>query len=102
MNLGWGGFSDGWYSCDSVPGPYILNQDHVTSIAPKDVVKFVGAVSLGDGSPGNPYRDIEEAIIEAQDGATLIFKAGSDNTFSAGTLVIDRPFMLKGRDAVIR
>jgi hypothetical protein len=101
MNMGHGGVSD-WYSCDSVPGDYNNNQKHVIQIAPQNVVKFVGAANLGDGSPDDPYRDIEEAVVEAPNGATLIFKAGSDNTFSAATLTINRPFTLKGRDVIIR
>ena len=102
MNMGWGGGSDGWYSCDNVPGGYTISQDHTIQIAPQNVVKFVGAASLGDGSPDDPYRDIEEAIAEAPNGATLIFKAGSDNTFSAVTLTITKPLTLKGVDVVIR
>lgn len=103
MNLGWGGGCDGWYSCDNIPcAPFVLGQAHVTRIAPKDVVGFVGAANLGDGSPGDPYQDVEEAIDEAPDNATLIFKAGSDNTFSIDTLTIDRPFTLKGKDVTIR
>jgi hypothetical protein len=102
MNMGWGGGSDGWYSCDSVPGGYTISQDHTIQIAPQNVVKFVGAASLGDGSPDDPYRDIEEAVAEAPNGATLIFKAGSDNTFSAVTLTITKPLTLKGVDVVIR
>jgi hypothetical protein len=65
------------------------------------MVKFVGADNSGDGSPNDPYKDIKEAIENAPDGATLIFKAGSVNTFS-GTLIINRPFILKGRDVTIR
>lgn len=103
MNFGWGGACDGWYSCDSIPcAPFTLNQEHVTYIAPENVVKFVGADDGGDGSPDNPYRDIEEAIEEAPDGAILIFRAGSINTFSGNVLVIDRPFTLKGKDVIIR
>jgi hypothetical protein len=101
MNMGHGASSD-WYTCDNMPGGYTNNQKHLIQIAPLNVVKFVGAASLGDGSPDDPYRDIEEAIAEAPDGATLIFKAGSDNTFSAATLTITKPLTLKGVDAVIR
>jgi hypothetical protein len=100
MNMGWGGSSDGWYTFDSAPFP--VNHDMMTRIAPQDMVKFVGGGVAGDGSPNDPYENIEEAIANASDGATLIFKAGSDNTFSAATLVIDRPFTLKGKDAIIR
>jgi len=101
MNMGDGDTSD-WYTCDTMPGGYTDKQTHLIQIAPQNVVKFVGATSLGDGSPDAPYRDIEEAIVEAPNGATLIFKAGSDNTFSAVTLTITKPLTLKGVDVVIR
>lgn len=98
MNMGHG--NNFWYSCDDVD--YTDNQKHITQIAPQNVVKFVGAASLGDGSPDDPYQNIEEAIVEAPDDATLIFKAGSDNTFSAATLTITKPLTLKGVNVVIR
>jgi len=109
MNMGSYGSSDDWYTLDSVapdPGPppfpgYAVTK-HVTRIAPLDVVRFVGAANPGDGSPDDPHEDIEEAISDAPDGATLIFKAGSDNTFSASTLTIDKPLTLKGKDVTIR
>jgi len=104
MNLGWGGInnSNGWFSYDGVPENFNDDQQHVTRIAPLNVVRFVGASDSGDGTPDNPYRHIEEAITKAPGGATLIFKAGSDNTFSASTLTINRPFTLKGTDITIR
>ncbi|MBE9508274.1 MAG: C10 family peptidase [Chloroflexi bacterium] len=106
MNMGQGDdyttHPHGWYSCDNVPGGHTIAQSHTTWIAPENAVKFVGAANSGDGSPDDPYEGIEEAITEAADGATLIFKAGSDNTFSAATLIIDRPFILKGKDVTIR
>jgi hypothetical protein len=100
MNMGWGGSSDGWYTFDSAPFP--LNHDMMTRIAPLDMVKFVGGGVAGDGSPNEPYLGIEQAIAGASDGATLIFKAGSVNTFSGDTLFINRPFTLKGKDVTIR
>lgn len=104
MNLGWGGASNGWYSCDNITDPVNFNesQQHTTRIAPEGVVKFVGAGGSGDGSPYNPYRDIEEALSEAASGTTLIFKAGSENTFSSASLVIDLACTLKGKDVLIR
>jgi len=98
MNMGHGG-PPGWYSCDSV---YAIDQTQVTHIAPNHLVKFVGANDAGDGSPDEPYRNIEEAIVKALDGATLIFRAGSDNTFFTNSLIINRPFTLKGYDVTIR
>jgi hypothetical protein len=106
MNMGWGwDYTNppyGWYSLDNVPNNLNLNHRQLVRIAPLNVVKFVGDNNPGDGSPDDPYEDIEEAIAEAPDGATLIFKAGSDNTFSAGTLTINQPFTLKGKDVTIR
>jgi len=105
VNMGWGGYYDDWYTLDNVYGPdgvYNLNRDRVTGIAPRDMVRFVGASDAGDGSPNNPYKDIEEALAGSPDGATLIFKAGSDNTFTTPTLIINRPFTLKGEDVTIR
>jgi hypothetical protein len=100
VNMGGGGSGDGWYSCDEIG--FNLYQKHVSRIAPLNVVKFVGDSNPGDGSPDNPYEGIEEAINAAPGGATLIFKAGSDNTFSASILTIDRPFTLKGKGVTIR
>lgn len=82
--------------------PAVTVHPVVYRIAPKDIVKFVGAANPGDGTPDDPYANIEEAIAEAPDGATLIFKAGSDNTFSAAPLTITRPLTMRGRDVVIR
>ena len=66
-------------------------------------MKFVGRNIFpgGDGSPDNPYSNIERAISNAADDTTLIFKAGSVNTFYADTLVINRPFTLKGKDVTL-
>jgi hypothetical protein len=99
MNLGWGGGSTEWYSLDDV---FPDDQAHVRYIAPADVVKFVGGGAGGDGSPAQPYQNIEQAIQNAPSGATLIFKAGSINTFSASPLVISRACTLKGFDVSIR
>lgn len=96
-------FSPIWYSCDNMYGyDFHFCQGHVTRLAPLNAVKFVGDVNPGDGSPDDPYKDIEEAIAGASDGATLIFKAGSTNTFSADPLVINRPFTLKGHNVIIQ
>ncbi|MHC4477994.1 MAG: C10 family peptidase [Planctomycetota bacterium] len=102
MNMGWGGGSDGWYSLDTVPRSFNVSQELVAEIAPLKVVKFVGNSGSGDGSPHQPYQDILEAIIFAPDGATLIFKAGSTNTFGLPSLTINRPCTLKGRNVTIR
>ena len=72
----------------------------VTRIAPT-VVEFVGNDIAGDGSPDNPYGSVVDAIQTVQANGTLIFKAGSVNTFSGGPLVIDRPMTLMGYDVRI-
>jgi hypothetical protein len=102
VNLGKSGVNDGWYTCDNIPGDWLFEQRHTLRIAPVSVVRFVGNDIPGDGSPANPYENIEEAIAEAPDNTTLIFKAGSDNTFSAASFVVNKPLILKGKDAVIR
>jgi len=102
MNMGWGGNSDGWYTLDNVPQGINQNHKHLTRIAPLDVVKFVGSTNSGDGSPSSPYSNIEAALADVPDGATLIFKAGSINTFSSTSLMIDRPLTLKGVNAVVK
>lgn len=98
MNMGWGGGSVEWCIWDHY---FPVGQEHVTRIAPVNT-KFVGDPGLGDGSPDNPYMNIEEALFEAPNGSTLIFKAGSVNTFAADTLVINRPLILKGYNAIIQ
>ncbi len=111
MNMGWGGGGDDWYSCDKIGNPdpndpndfpwFDSDQGQVYRLAPLDVVQFVNTSGSGDGSPDNSYGGIEEAIAEAPDGTTLIFKAGSVNTFAVPNLVIDRPLTLKGYDVTI-
>lgn len=108
MNLGWGGSGDGWYSCDHIDvnnddeSDFWEGQKHLVRIAPRDVVRFVGGDGPGDGSPDAPYADVEEALALAPDSTTLIFKAGSVNTFFGSSLVIDRPLVLKGVAAIIQ
>jgi hypothetical protein len=101
MHLGWGGQA-AWYTCDNVPLGLNLSQDHIIRIAPKDVVKFVGATSAGDGTPNDPYKDIKEAILEAPSSAALIFKAGSTNYTGVSQLTISTPMTLKGKNITIR
>jgi hypothetical protein len=105
MNFGWNGNGDGWYSCDLINPPgwmFSENQGFVKRIAPESVVRFVGSDMVGDGSPADPYRDIDEAVAEAPDNTTLIFQAGSVNTFTGGVLTIDRPLTLEGYDVTIQ
>lgn len=98
MNFGWNGGSDGWYTHDSVDLGYTAQQMQVIRIAPKRVVRFVGGSAGGDGTPLSPYESIATAAPRFASGATLIFKAGSDNLFAGGSLVLDRPATLKGHD----
>lgn len=99
MYMGQQGDSPEWYSLDGVANPD--HHNYILQIAPQNVVRFVGNTIPGDGSPDNPHQNIEEAIALAPNYATLIFKAGSTNTFSTNTLTINRPFTLKGEDVVI-
>jgi hypothetical protein len=95
VNMGWGGEDDGWYTCDNIA--YHLSQKQIIRIAPEGAIQFVGGTSSGDGSPDHPYQDMEEALAAAPDSVTLIFKAGTQMSFAADTLVLDRPMVLKGK-----
>lgn len=99
MQIGWGGEA-AWYSCDEIP--WSEDQEEVTRIAPESAARFVSGSGAGDGTPSSPYGTLEEALAEAPDGATIIFRAGRDYLFSASPLVIARPLTLKGRDVVLR
>ncbi len=103
MNLGWSDpLNNDWYAIDDL---FTVDQDQFAFVAPENVVKFVDVIGIGNGSPTNPYGGIDEAVIEAPDGATLIFKAGSDNTFVGDELIIDaadKELTLKGEDITIR
>ncbi|PWU09019.1 MAG: hypothetical protein C5B50_28115 [Verrucomicrobia bacterium] len=101
MNMGWNGSANGWYSVDQVPLGLDYNQTETVQIAPFSAVGFVGSSSSGNGSPSSPYSNIEQALANAANGTTLIFKAGSYNTFSASQLVLNRPLTLKGMNATI-
>jgi hypothetical protein len=95
MNLGWGD-APIWYSRDEF---FPDRQTIIQWIAPEGPVRFVGGTTtMGDGSPSDPYANLLFAAALAPSGATLIFKAGSDNLF-IGT--IDRPMTLKGIDVTI-
>ena len=51
------------------------------------------------------FGNMEAAIADTAnipDAATLIFKTGSENTFSAGSIILDFPVTLKGRDVIIK
>jgi hypothetical protein len=78
-----------------------MSQEHVTRVAPAGVVRFVGASASGDGSPSSPYQTIDQAVAQAANGTTLIFKTESYNRFSAPTLTISRPLKLRGIEASI-
>jgi hypothetical protein len=103
MNMGWPGQGNniGWYALDNIPLDLNANHRQLIRIAPSNVVQFVGNTGSGDGSPDNPYEGIEEALQNAPDAATLIFKAGSINTFTSSPLVLNRPLTLKGYNVTI-
>jgi hypothetical protein len=110
MNLGWGPGSERvWFSADCIvpPGdsdaPCNVVAGFVERIAPQDVVKFVGGLFLaGDGSPSSPYFALQQALDQAPDEATLVFKAGTIHTYPADQLVIDRPLTLNGYGVTIQ
>jgi hypothetical protein len=118
MNMGWAGkYDGGWYAFDDAPElkkPQMPR--HVSYIAPINT-KFVEAGSgSGDGTPINPWKNLNEAISEADDYDTIIFKAGEryniksksrakDKEYrslsNSNGFVIDKPLTLKGYDVVI-
>ena len=98
MNMGWGG-APAWHLRDEV---FPIGQSFIVNIAPASVVRFVGAATAGDGTPGQPYHDLAAAAAAAPSGATLIFQAGSDNPFAGTSVVLNRPLTLKGVDVLVR
>lgn len=102
MNIGHGHNWHMWYTLDNCG--YDFHQYYVFEIAPESRVRFVGDNDPGDGSPDDPYEDIAEAIALVPTGTTttLIFYAGSDNTFSTSSLTISKPVILKGKNVTIR
>jgi hypothetical protein len=105
MNMGWGGTDNGWYVIDDVASDQLTTPTHIDdfvwNLAPLNVVGFVGASSSGTGSPNTPYQNIQQAIANAPNNATLIFQANSVNTFSGSSLVINTPLTLKGCNVTI-
>jgi len=109
MNMGWGpGFNHLWYTVDNInttSGNFKYLQKHVTRIAPADSIRFVGNTTSGDGSPANPYKDLQEAVADSADiphDAVLIFETDSENTFSSPELILDFPVYLRGRNAILK
>lgn len=98
MNYGWGG-APAWALLDDI---FPNGQSIVRLTAPAGVVRFVGSPTAGDGSPSAPFADLAAAAAAAPDGATLIFRAGSDNTFPGSSLTITRPMTLKGIGVTVR
>ena len=102
MNFGWDGWNDGWFAHDHIPpANFILSQGHSYRIAPESWVRFVDTTGLGDGTPNDPWGGVAEAANEHPDGALIIFRAGSDFTFTS-PVTLDRPCTLRGYDVVIR
>lgn len=103
MNMGWGGNNNGWYTVSNIPQGFNLTQENTIYIAPEGNVRFVGSASSGNGSPANPCADIEDALVIVPNGGTLIFKAGTTNTFSSSSLTISGiNLTLKGEDVIIQ
>lgn len=113
MNFGWGGSGNGWYSCDAIDAvsaagiagvpdgiiDFNLDQHCVTRLAPLNV-GFAGDGNSGDGSPGSPWGDLDEALAEAADDAIIILPAGSIQ--DVGSLLISQPLTLRGHNVLIR
>ena len=99
MNMGWGGGTTEWYTRDAM-FPY--DQGQVLNIAPESVVRFAGGGGIfADGSPDNPFSNLEYAIAIVPDDTTLVLKAGTTHTLSGSPVVLDKPMTLKGYDVRI-
>jgi len=101
INLGWGG-GGAWYTIDSVDIGFVVDQRHVTRVAPEGVVRFAGGGAAGDGTPDAPYADLLSALAVVPAGITLILEAGSVTNLSGASAVLDQPVVLKGQAAVIQ
>lgn len=107
MNMGWPTNSQnvGLYTVSNIPNGFNLSQTQVMFIAPENVVRFVDNTGVGDGSPNNPHGSVNEAVNQAPDGGTLIFRAGSEHDFGSGTYTFDKSvkeLTLKGENVTIR
>jgi len=101
--MGWQFTNDVWATVSDLDDSTgCVYENHIRYIAPERVVRFIGADNPGDGSPNDPYETLDEALINTTNAATFVFKAGSDNTFSATSITINRPLTLKGVNATIR
>ena len=101
MNMGWNGDFDGLYTLDAVTHELVNNQNTVTLIAPENVVRFIGpeGSGAGDGSPDNPFGHISDAMVGLPDGGTLVFKADSQYSWTASS-IISQPLVIKGHEVV--
>ena len=101
MNMGWGGGTTDWYMCDDV---FPEEQRIVTRVAPRDIVRFVAPEVFGgggDGTPSAPYLGLAHALQQVPDDTTLILKAGTSQTLTGTSALLDRPMTLKGHDVWI-
>lgn len=103
MNMGWSNGIIGWYRFDFVPEDLTTDNEHVTGIAPANVVRFLGPVAGAgaDGSPANPFDNLADAAAQTPNGGTIIIKAGTDLIWDGNGGFIDHPMTIKGQGVTI-
>ena len=104
MNMGWGGWTAYcWYTTDGTNPNWCDTVEVQTRwLVPDTGVAFIGSADFGDGTPSAPYKNFEEALLEAPDDTTLIFQAGSVHTLLAPQVIISRPMTLRGYNVTIQ
>jgi len=98
INKGWGGGATAGLPVDDF---FPNDAHHVIYIAPQSIVRFVGGVYGGDGSPAQPYVNLTTALSSTPDNTTLIMKAGSSHAVSTAAAKISRPLILMGHQVTI-
>jgi hypothetical protein len=93
-----GGYDLSWWTADT--GGVTFSEANGYSLGATASQPDAG-VHTGVGSLDDPYENIKEAIANASDGATLVFRAGSVNTFSGDRLIINRLFTPRGWDVIV-
>lgn len=100
MNMGHGSATSRvWYTMDNCPYP--SSQQYIRFITPT-TVKCAWPHHSGDGTPNDPYGSVEEAISEAPNGSTIVFRAGYTYDCGGGSLVVSKPLTLKGHQVVLQ
>ena len=89
INMGWGGYSDGWYAFGAFPEGYDYEHSAVIGIEPDDVANRTHYVDNAGGDDSNDglswataKKTIQASIYSAVDGDDVLVKYGSYNITS--------------------